>query len=107
MEQGQTLGSGLRNSVVWYYQAMARDIGEGRMEESIHKISYARYKWRDRSFWLSSSLKISPIEQVGFMENLYGENLPFDKDVMLKETAIHFTENRAGDKHWLVCCWFY
>ncbi|MFF2499001.1 hypothetical protein [Peribacillus sp. NPDC058075] len=47
MEQGQTLGSGLRNSVVWYYQAMARDIGEGRMEESIHKISYARYKWRD------------------------------------------------------------
>ncbi len=27
--QDHTLGSGMRNSVVWYYQEMARDIGEG------------------------------------------------------------------------------
>nr|WP_286185180.1 class D beta-lactamase [Bacillus sp. SD075] len=82
--QDHTLGSGLRYSVVWYYQAMARDIGESRMEEWIHKVSYGN---QDISggvdqFWLSSSLKISPVEQVDFMENLYSENLPFDKDVM-------------------------
>jgi beta-lactamase class D len=82
--QDHTLGSGLRYSVVWYYQAMARDIGENRMEEWVQKISYGN---QDISggidqFWLSSSLKISPIEQADFMEVLYKENLPFDKDVM-------------------------
>ncbi|MFJ7744658.1 class D beta-lactamase [Peribacillus sp. NPDC097295] len=79
-----TLGSAMRNSVVWYYQAMARDIGEERMEEWIQNISYGN---QDISggidqFWLSSSLEISPMEQVDFMETLYEENLPFDKNVM-------------------------
>lgn len=96
-----TLGSGLRNSVVWYYQAMARDIGESRMEEWIHKISYGN---QDISggidqFWLSSSLKISPIEQVDFMANLYGENLPFDKDVM--KTVKRMMIQTEGDSYTL------
>ncbi|QYG87536.1 class D beta-lactamase [Bacillus atrophaeus] len=82
--QDHTLGSGMRHSVVWYYQAMAHDIGESRMKEWIEKISYGN---QDISggidqFWLSSTLKISPIEQADFMERLYKENLPFDKDVM-------------------------
>ncbi|MBK5501749.1 class D beta-lactamase [Peribacillus sp. TH14] len=82
--QDHTLGSAMRNSVVWYYQAMARDIGENRMEEWVQNISYGN---QDISggidqFWLSSSLKISPIEQVDFMESLYKEKLPFDKDVL-------------------------
>lgn len=56
---------------------MARDIGKGRIEEWIHKISYGN---QDISggigqFWLSSSLKISPIEQVGlwqiYMERIF------------------------------------
>lgn len=99
--QDHTLGSGLRNSVVWYYQAMARDIGESRMEEWIHKISYGN---QDISggidqFWLSSSLKISPIEQVDFMENLYRENLPFDKDVM--KTVKRMMIQTEGDNYTL------
>ena len=54
------------------------------MEEWILQISYGN---QDISlglnqFWVSSSLKILPIEQVDFMGNLYGENLFFDKGVM-------------------------
>lgn len=54
------------------------------MEEWVQKISYGN---QDISggidqFWLSSSLKISPIEQADFMKSLYKENLPFDKDTM-------------------------
>ena len=57
--QDHTLGSAMRNSVVWYYQAMARDIGEKQMEEWVRTISYGN---QDISggidqFWLSSSLK--------------------------------------------------
>jgi beta-lactamase class D len=82
--QDHALGSAMRNSVVWYYQAMARDIGEARMKEWVKKISYGN---QDISggidqFWLSSSMKISPLEQADFMENLDKEELPFDKDVM-------------------------
>ncbi|MEE6449377.1 class D beta-lactamase [Gottfriedia acidiceleris] len=79
-----TLGSAMRESAIWYYQAMARDIGEQRMNEWVQKISYGN---EDISggidhFWLSSSLKISPLEQVDFMEKLYKEELPFDRPIM-------------------------
>lgn len=95
-----TLGSAMRESVIWYYQAMARDIGEQRMNEWLQNISYGNEDISggiDR-FWLSSSLKISPLEQVDFMENLYNEELPFDKPVMktvkrmmIQEEGDHYT----------------
>ncbi|KZZ83491.1 class D beta-lactamase [Bacillus sp. SJS] len=98
--QDHTLGSGMRYSVVWYYQAMARDIGEQRMKEWVDKISYGN---KDISggidqFWLNSTLKISPLEQTEFMESLYKEELPFDaavmntvKRMMVQEEGKHYT----------------
>ena len=82
--QDHTLGSAMRHSVVWYYQDMARDIGENQMEKWIRAISYGNQNISGGidQFWLSSSLKISPLEQADFMGDLYKENLPFDKDVM-------------------------
>lgn len=99
--QDHTLGSAMRYSVVWYYQTMARDIGENRMEEWVQNISYGN---QDISggidqFWLSSSLKISPIEQADFMESLYKENLPFDKDVM--KTVKRMMIQKEGDDYTL------
>ncbi|MTH55403.1 class D beta-lactamase [Bacillus mangrovi] len=97
--QDHTLGSGMRYSVVWYYQAMARDIGEQRMKEWITKISYGN---KDISggidqFWLSSTLKISPMEQVEFMKALHKEKLPFDKDVM--KTVKRMMVQEEGDRY--------
>lgn len=71
------------------------------MEEWIHKISYGN---QDISggidqFWLSNSLKISPIEQVDFMEKLHMENLPFDKDVM--KTVKRMMIQTEGDNYTL------
>lgn len=59
---------------------MARDIGEQQMQEWIDKCSYGN---RDISggidrFWLSSTLTISPMEQVDF-EKLYKEELPLTR----------------------------
>lgn len=97
--QDHTLGSAMRNSVVWYYQAMARDIGEQRMQEWIDKCSYGN---RDISggidrFWLMSSLQISPREQVDFLEKLYKETLPFDKSVM--KTVKRIMIQQEGDDY--------
>ncbi|MDH6561685.1 beta-lactamase class D [Bacillus sp. TBS-096] len=94
-----TLGSGMRDSVVWYYQAMARDIGEERMSHWVKAIHYGN---EDISggidqFWLSSSLKISPVEQVHFLKQLYEESLPFDLSVMrtVKRMMIQEEEKHA------------
>lgn len=95
------LASGMRYSVVWYYQAMARDIGETRMQEWLDRCSYGN---RDISggidrFWLNSSLKISPLEQVDFIEHLYRETLPFDKNVM--KTVKRIMIQQEGDDYTL------
>ncbi|WP_232698744.1 class D beta-lactamase [Brevibacillus daliensis] len=87
-----TLGSAMKHSVVWYYQALARDIGNQRMKEWLTKLSYgnADISGGIDSFWLNSSLKISPMQQVIFLEKLYKDTLPLDKKVMktVKRTMI-------------------
>ncbi|WP_163103234.1 class D beta-lactamase [Peribacillus alkalitolerans] len=76
-----SLASAMRESAIWFYQDMAREIGETRMQEHINKMEYGN---QDISggidlFWLDSSMKISAVEQVEFMEKLVHENLPFEE----------------------------
>ena len=75
----QTLASAMRHSVVWYFQRVAAGIGEERMRRGLDRIGYGN---RDISggltrFWLQSSLKISPREQVGLLRALFDGSLPF------------------------------
>ncbi|WP_418447965.1 penicillin-binding transpeptidase domain-containing protein [Bilophila wadsworthia] len=74
-----TLASAMRHSVVWYFQRVATGIGEERMQRGLDRIGYGN---RDISggltrFWLQSSLKISPREQVGLLRALFNGSLPF------------------------------
>ncbi|SMC76384.1 class D beta-lactamase [Sporomusa malonica] len=80
----QTLASAIANSVVWYYQEVARRVGNDRMVEYIDKLQYGN---QDISggidqFWLRSSLKISAREQVELLKQLYNDQLPFAPDNM-------------------------
>ena len=66
------LRSAFRNSVVWYYQVVAERIGAARMQGFIDRVGYGN---RDLSggitrFWLGSSLRISPLEQVERLDAL-------------------------------------
>jgi beta-lactamase class D len=75
----QTLKSAVSNSVVWYFQEVASKVGGERMQSYLNKINYGN---KDISggimkFWLQSSLKISPREQVDMLRNLYNDKLPF------------------------------
>jgi beta-lactamase class D len=77
-----SLASAMRESAIWFYQDMARDIGETRMQEYINRMEYGT---EDISggidlFWLDSSLKISAVEQVDFIERLVHEKLPFGEN---------------------------
>ncbi|MDF2815997.1 MAG: class beta-lactamase [Paenibacillus sp.] len=79
-----TLASAMRHSAIWYYQALARDIGSDRMQSNLNRIQYGN---QDISggidkFWLNSSLTISAQEQAQFMEKLVEESLPFHEQTM-------------------------
>jgi beta-lactamase class D len=60
----------LPNSVVWYCQEVARRIGSARMQAYVDRFAYGN---RDilgeiDQFWLTGGLRISPEEQVDFLQ---------------------------------------
>ena len=69
----QTLASAMRHSVVWYFQRVATGIGEERMQRGLDRIGYGNRNISGglTRFWLQSSLKISPREQVGLLRALF------------------------------------
>src|SRR5262245_1865034 len=79
--QDHTLRTAIKYSVVWYYRELATRVGSARMKDNLEKLRYGN---RDISggidrFWLNSSLRISPDEEVEFLKALYLEKLPVSK----------------------------
>jgi beta-lactamase class D len=82
--QDHTLQTAIQNSVVWYYQELARRVGEKRMQQYVDAADYGN---RDISgkidtFWLEGGLRISAEEQVEFLKRLYKGELPFSQRSM-------------------------
>jgi beta-lactamase class D len=76
-----TLRSATHDSVVTFFQAMARRIGPEREKEWLRKLEYGN---EDASgpvdeFWLNGTLRISPDEQVSFLEKLAAGKLPVSR----------------------------
>ena len=82
--QDHTLKTAFRDSVVWYYQEVARRIGRERMQHYIDAVRYGNQDIAGNldSFWLDGSLLISADEQVEFLRRLYQGDLPFSKRSM-------------------------
>jgi beta-lactamase class D len=71
--------SAFAESAVWYYQELARRIGEQRMA---HWVTAADYGNADIEggvdmFWLNGGLRISPREQVEFLQRIHTGASPF------------------------------
>ncbi|WP_316834539.1 class D beta-lactamase [Pedobacter nutrimenti] len=73
-----------KNSTVWYYQELARRVGEERMKNWLHKAKYgnADIEGGIDAFWLSGKLRITPNEQIDFLRRLHDNKLPFSKRSM-------------------------
>lgn len=94
--QDNTLETAIQNSVVWYYQELARRVGKEKMQ---HYVDAARYgnqniSGRIDTFWLEGELRISADEQVEFLKRLYKGDLPFSqksinivKEILVLEEA--------------------
>ena len=74
-----TLTTAFANSVVWYYQELARRVGVKRMRHYVQSVHYGNEDTSSgiTTFWLSRSLKISAEEQVAFLNRLVHNRLPF------------------------------
>lgn len=75
--QDHTLRSAMRESVVWYFQEIAKAVGEERMRAAIAKLRYGNQDMSGglTTFWLDGSLKISADEQVEFLRRLLHSEL--------------------------------
>lgn len=75
------LASGMKYSVVWMYQEMARRIGQQRMQAWVDKVGYGN---RDigggiDQFWLDGKLRITAVQQIAFLRRLAAGSLPFSQ----------------------------
>jgi beta-lactamase class D len=76
--------SWIKNSVVWYSQQMTGWLGKERLQRYISKFNYGNQDLSGNpglndgltQAWLSSSLRISPLEQAAFLEKLLARQLP-------------------------------
>ncbi len=75
----QTLQSAMSASVNWYFQEIDKQLGTSAIDRYIREIRYGNENTKGglSSYWMESSLKISPIEQVELLQKLYDNSLDF------------------------------
>jgi beta-lactamase class D len=97
-ERDHDLASGMRESVVWMFQDIARRTGKARMREWLRRLEYGN---RDISggidlFWLQGGLRISAMEQVRFLHRLAEGRLPATQRAQRLVRQALVVEKRPG-----------
>lgn len=75
-EQDQTLQTAMTASVNWYFQTLDNRLGSDTLQSYIEKVGYGNENIGSdlSSYWLESTLKISPLEQVELLSKTFGQN---------------------------------
>lgn len=97
--QDQTLKSAMDASVNWYFQALDEQLGGGLISDYIQSIGYGNEDISGdlSSYWLESSLKISPIEQVELLVKLYDNSFDFaPENISAVKDSIRLSTSESG-----------
>ncbi len=75
----QDLYSAMQSSVNWYFQEIDGQLGTSALRSYIKEIGYGNENINSdlSSYWMQSSLKISPVEQVELLTDLYNNDFGF------------------------------
>ena len=95
----QTLQSALRNSVNWYFQSLNEQLGSPSVNEYIQQLKYGNENMSGdfSSYWMESSLKISPIEQVELLTKLQNNSFGFaPENINAVKDALCLSSSDAG-----------
>jgi beta-lactamase class D len=95
----QSLKTAFPISCVWFYQDLAKRIGNKVYLSHLSRMKYGNMKTGPEvtKFWLEGDLKISAREQIGFLKQLYKEDLPYRKSyiqilkkLMIVDKSTHY-----------------
>lgn len=80
----QTLPSAMSSSVNWYFQRLDEGLGKNTVQHYIKDLGYGNQDVSDNlaTYWLESSLKISPIEQVELLQSLRNNSFGFSTNTI-------------------------
>ena len=78
----QDLSSALRNSVNWYFQSVDSRLGSYEVSRFFNRIGYGNGDTSGGldSYWMESTLEISPVEQVELLTELYYNEFGFSQE---------------------------
>lgn len=96
----QTLNSAMSSSVNWYFQAIDEQLGKGLVYNYIQEIGYGNENINGdlSTYWMESSLKISPIEQVELLTKFYNNNFEFSpKNINAVKESIYLSSSENGN----------
>lgn len=95
----QTLQSAMASSVNWYFQSVDEQLGTASVYDYIKEIGYGNKNMSGdfSTYWMESSLKISPIEQVELLTRLQNNSLGFaPENINAVKDAIRLSSSDNG-----------
>jgi bla regulator protein BlaR1 len=95
----QTLQSAMASSVNWYFQSVDEQLGTTSVYDYIKEIGYGNKNMSGdfSTYWMESSLKISPIEQVKLLTQLQNNNFGFaPENINAVKDSICLSSSDAG-----------
>ena len=95
----QTLQSAMNSSVNWYFESVDEQLGAADISNYIQEIGYGNENISGdfSTYWMESSLKISPIEQVELLTRLQNNSLGFaPENINAVKDAICLSSSDAG-----------
>lgn len=95
----QNLDSAMKSSVNWYFDKINEQLGISCAYNYIKKIGYGNENISGdiSSYWLESSLKISPVEQVELLKKLYNNEWDFSSEnVVAVKDSIRLSVSESG-----------
>lgn len=118
--QDQSLKSAFKSSCIWFYQELAKKIGKERYVHYLKNFNYGNHLLGDEvtTFWLENGgdLKITPLEQIDFLQRLYQKQLSLSyrsydilQDIMLEGNNDNYkiySKTGAATKNWIGHGWY-
>lgn len=88
----------MRDSCVWFSQVLTKKLGMEKFSEYVRKLNYGN---KDVSgglekSWLNSSIKITPDQQIEFLQGMIDQKLPVSKKAFEMTKSIMFIQELSG-----------
>ena len=104
-----TLGEAFENSCVWYFRQVVDSVGQENIQSMLTQLQYGNSdisEWNGSNvnplpelngFWLESSLKISPLQQINVLNYIFGrENSFSSENIETLKHVMHLSEFENG-----------